>query len=106
MHILGISGSLRKDSFNTAALRACTELLPPGGLSAGRLLIYLLYKVSLRRGQKADFPAFFAFSVIFSGKGMRGASFGRFHPYIFILFSPLHLDFLSGLCYYHCVSFL
>ncbi len=30
MHILGISGSLRKDSFNTAALRACTGVLPPG----------------------------------------------------------------------------
>lgn len=30
MHILGISGSLRKDSFNTAALRACSTLLPPG----------------------------------------------------------------------------
>lgn len=30
MHILGISGSLRKDSFNSAALRACGELLPPG----------------------------------------------------------------------------
>ena len=30
MHILGISGSLRKDSFNTAALRACSELLPAG----------------------------------------------------------------------------
>ncbi len=30
MHILGISGSLRKDSFNTAALRACSGLLPDG----------------------------------------------------------------------------
>lgn len=30
MHILGISGSLRKDSFNTAALRACSERLPAG----------------------------------------------------------------------------
>jgi chromate reductase len=30
MHILGISGSLRKQSLNTAALRACGELLPPG----------------------------------------------------------------------------
>jgi chromate reductase len=29
MHILGISGSLRKDSFNTAALRACGDVLPP-----------------------------------------------------------------------------
>ena len=30
MHILGISGSLRKNSLNTAALRACQVLLPPG----------------------------------------------------------------------------
>lgn len=30
MHILGLSGSLRKDSFNTAALRACQALLPSG----------------------------------------------------------------------------
>ena len=30
MHILGISGSLRQDSFNTAALRACGDHLPPG----------------------------------------------------------------------------
>ncbi len=30
MHILGISGSLRKDSFNTAALRACQQRLPEG----------------------------------------------------------------------------
>ena len=30
LHILGISGSLRKKSFNTAALRAAQELLPPG----------------------------------------------------------------------------
>src|SRR5262245_30029816 len=30
MQILGISGSLRKASFNTAALRACQELLPAG----------------------------------------------------------------------------
>jgi len=29
MHILGISGSLRKESWNTAALRAVQELLPP-----------------------------------------------------------------------------
>ncbi|MCM0045285.1 MAG: NAD(P)H-dependent oxidoreductase [Burkholderiaceae bacterium] len=28
MHILGISGSLRKASLNTAALRACSEVLP------------------------------------------------------------------------------
>ncbi len=30
MHILGISGSLRKHSFNTASLRACLDLLPAG----------------------------------------------------------------------------
>lgn len=30
MHFLGISGSLRRQSLNTAALRACTGLLPPG----------------------------------------------------------------------------
>ena len=30
MNVLGISGSLRKASFNTAALRACGEMLPAG----------------------------------------------------------------------------
>ena len=30
MHFLGISGSLRKQSYNTAALRACAQLLPEG----------------------------------------------------------------------------
>lgn len=30
MHFLGISGSLRKDSFNSGALRACADVLPPG----------------------------------------------------------------------------
>jgi chromate reductase len=30
MHILGISGSLRQGSLNTAALRACATLLPDG----------------------------------------------------------------------------
>ena len=30
MKILGISGSLRKNSLNTAALRACQSLLPNG----------------------------------------------------------------------------
>lgn len=30
VHVLGISGSLRKDSFNTALLRAAAELLPDG----------------------------------------------------------------------------
>jgi chromate reductase len=30
LKVLGICGSLRKGSFNMAALRACSELLPPG----------------------------------------------------------------------------
>lgn len=30
MHILGLSGSLRKGSFNSALLRAAAELTPPG----------------------------------------------------------------------------
>lgn len=30
MHFLGISGSLRKQSFNTSALQACQQLLPQG----------------------------------------------------------------------------
>ncbi len=30
MHFLGLSGSLRKQSFNTAALQACQQLLPAG----------------------------------------------------------------------------
>ena len=30
MKVLGISGSLRKASFNTAALRACAEMMPQG----------------------------------------------------------------------------
>ena len=30
INVLGISGSLRKASFNTAALRAAAELIPPG----------------------------------------------------------------------------
>jgi chromate reductase len=30
MHVLGISGSLRKNSLNTAALHACRDLLPAG----------------------------------------------------------------------------
>src|SRR5882724_8325344 len=30
LKVLGISGSLRKASFNTAALRACAELMPAG----------------------------------------------------------------------------
>ena len=30
LKVLGISGSLRKASFNTAALKTCAELMPPG----------------------------------------------------------------------------
>ena len=30
MKVLGVSGSLRKASFNTAALKACAELMPAG----------------------------------------------------------------------------
>ena len=30
MNVLGVSGSLRKASFNTAALKACGELMPAG----------------------------------------------------------------------------
>ena len=30
--ILGFSGSLRKKSFNSAALRAARELMPPGAI--------------------------------------------------------------------------
>ena len=30
LHVLGISGSLRKNSFNSALLRAAEELMPPG----------------------------------------------------------------------------
>ena len=30
LKVLGISGSLRKASFNTASLKACAELMPPG----------------------------------------------------------------------------
>jgi chromate reductase len=30
IHILGIAGSLRRESYNRAALRAATELVPEG----------------------------------------------------------------------------
>lgn len=49
MHILGISGSLRKQSLNTAALRACGELLPPGvTMSIVDLASIPLYNEDLR----------------------------------------------------------
>src|SRR5258706_4975077 len=44
LKVLGITGSLRKASYNTAALRACSELLPPG--------------MSLRITSIADVPMF------------------------------------------------
>ncbi|SRR5258706_2784470 len=44
LKVLGITGSLRKASYNTAALRACSELLPPG--------------MSLRITSIADLPMF------------------------------------------------
>jgi chromate reductase len=44
LKILGISGSLRKASFNTAALRACGEILPAG--------------VSMRIASLADIPMY------------------------------------------------
>jgi chromate reductase len=44
MQILGISGSLRKASLNTAALRACGEMMPAG--------------MSLRIANIADLPMF------------------------------------------------
>ena len=55
MHILGISGSLRKDSFNTAALHACSELLPDGvTLSVADLSAIPLYNEDVRA---QGFPA-------------------------------------------------
>ncbi len=55
MHILGISGSLRKDSFNSAALRACGELLPSGvTMSVFDLLPVPLYNEDVRA---QGFPA-------------------------------------------------
>ena len=46
MHILGISGSLRAGSFNTAALRTCKLLLPSG--------VRLEISTSRLSGQNAD----------------------------------------------------
>ena len=44
MKILGISGSLRKGSFNTALLRACVPLMPQGvGLEIGSIAGIPLY---------------------------------------------------------------
>lgn len=49
MHILGISGSLRKDSFNTAALRACLDHLPAGAtMSIADLAAIPLYNEDVR----------------------------------------------------------
>lgn len=49
MHILGISGSLRQGSLNTAALRSCAALLPDGvTLSLADLAAVPLYNEDLR----------------------------------------------------------
>jgi chromate reductase len=49
MHILGISGSLRQGSLNTAALRACASLLPEGvTLSLADLSEVPLYNEDIR----------------------------------------------------------
>ena len=49
MHILGLSGSLRKNSFNTAALNACQALLPPGvSLSCFDIASVPLYNEDVR----------------------------------------------------------
>ncbi|MFM7670157.1 MAG: NADPH-dependent FMN reductase [Betaproteobacteria bacterium] len=49
MHILGISGSLRQGSLNTAALRSCAALLPDGvTFSLADLAAVPLYNEDLR----------------------------------------------------------
>ena len=49
MHILGISGSLRQASLNSAALRACAEVLPAGvSLSIADLSAIPLYNEDVR----------------------------------------------------------
>ncbi len=49
MHILGISGSLRQASLNSAALRACADVLPPGvSLSIADLSAIPLYNEDVR----------------------------------------------------------
>lgn len=49
MHILGISGSLRQGSLNSAALRACASLLPEGvTLSLADLSEVPLYNEDIR----------------------------------------------------------
>ena len=52
MKILGISGSLRKGSFNTALLRACVPLMPPGvELAIGSIAGIPLYDGDLEAAQ-------------------------------------------------------
>ena len=52
MKILGISGSLRKGSFNTALLRACIPLVPPGvELEVGSIAGIPLYDGDLEAAQ-------------------------------------------------------
>lgn len=49
MHFLGISGSLRRQSLNTAALRACIKLVPPGvTLSLADISAIPLYNEEIR----------------------------------------------------------
>src|SRR3569832_1844500 len=49
LHILGISGSLRKNSYNTAALRAAMNLLPGGAtMEIFDLAPILLYNEDVR----------------------------------------------------------
>ena len=52
MKILGISGSLRKGSFNTALLRSCVPLMPPGvELAIGSIAGIPLYDGDLEAAQ-------------------------------------------------------
>jgi chromate reductase len=54
MRVVGVSGSLRKGSFNTAALRAATELAPPGmTIEAAEIGDLPLYNEDVRQ---AGFP--------------------------------------------------
>ena len=54
-HILGISGSLRKGSFNTALLRFCAQALPAGAeMAIGRIDDLPLYNDDVR---VAGYPA-------------------------------------------------
>ena len=57
MHVLGISGSLRKDSFNTALLRAAVDLMPAGTtLQIGTIADIPLYDGDLEAAQGIPAP--------------------------------------------------